>query len=568
MLRHRPQTAFPTARLLPLALPVAALIAVLPLLRNGPTCGHDFDFHLLSWFEAARQIAHGNLHPYWATLPAFGAGEPRFVFYPPLSWTLGALLTLALTHVPGLTPAAGFDAVPIIFTWIALSAAGLALYRVARAYVSPALALVAATLYLSNPYLLFTAYERTAFGELLSAVFLPILLGAVLPTADAAEPPSVSRIAIPLALLWLTNAPAAVMASYSLALVVVLRLVEVRKSRRAALALTLRSAGGAGLGLALAGFYLLPAIYEQRWVEIAMAVLPGMRPADNTLFHHTPDAEHDAVLRTASLIAVVLLAATAAFLAAAFARSGRHGRRNSGPLSTLAILAATVLFLLTPVSLVFWRHLPELAFLQFPWRLLAVLGMVMALAAALALRDLRLRPDLAILGALLLAGAVAVPSASHFFQACDTGESPREALATLPTSFTVLPTDEYTPEPADNDAIRHNNPPFRLSHDPDTATPETAEAGPAPSHLDLTLAAPEFVILNLRDYPAWQATLNGSPVPHGPQRDDGLLTFALPAGHNHLDLRYARTPDQTAGNVLSVLALFTLGLLRLRARSA
>ncbi len=567
MLRRTQYSPLHTARLSPLALPVAALIAILPLLRHGPTCGHDFDFHLLSWFEAARQFAHGNLHPHWATLPAFGAGEPRFVFYPPLSWTLGALLTLALTHVPHLSPASGFEAVPIVFTWLVLTGAGLAVYRLARAYVSPAPALLAATLYLSNPYLLFTAYERAAFGELLSAAIFPFLLSAVLPTADPAERPSVPRIAIPLALLWLTNAPAAVMGSYSLALVALLRLVSLRKSPRAALALAMRSVAGAALGLALAGFYLVPAIYEQRWVEIAMAVLPGMRPVDNTLFHHTPDPDHDAVLRTASLIAIALLVATAAFLAAAFVQSRRDPHPRP-PLAVLAILAVAIALLLTPISLPFWRYLPEFAFLQFPWRLLAVLGVVLALAAALAFRDLRLRPALALPVALLLAATVALPSGSHFFQACDTGETPREALATLPTSFTVLPTDEYTPEPADNDALRHNNPTFRLSPDPDSATPQTAEAGAAPAHLDLTLASPEFVILNRRDYPAWQVTLNGSVVPHGPRRDDGLLSLALPAGHNHLDLHYAHTPDQTAGNSLSLLALFTLATLCFRARPA
>ena len=571
---HRPP---PNQHVDLLVLPLAALLAIVPLLLHGPSCGHDFDFHLLSWFEAARQFAHGDLHPRWASLPAFGAGEPRFVFYPPLSWTLGALLALALTHIPHLTPGIGFNAVPILFTGIALTTAGLALYRLARQYVAPTPALFAAVLYLSNPYLLFTAYERTAFAELLAATLLPLLLAAILPNPDVAKLPSVSRIAIPLALLWLTNAPAAVMGSYTLAFIVLLRLIPLRNSPRAALAFTFRSAAGATLGLALAGFYLVPAIYEQRWVEIAMAVIPGMRPVDNTLFHHTPDPDHDAVLRTASLIAVTLITATAAaLLTAAFAQSRRHPEaaptRTLPPtlaiLPILAILAAAITLLLTPLSVPLWRHLPELAFLQFPWRLLAILTPVAALAAALAFRRLHLHPALAATASLLLAGSIATPTAAHFFQACDIGESPREALPTLATTFTVLPTDEYTPQPADNDALRHNNPPFRLSEDPDTPTPTGAGPGPAPLHLDLSPATPTTLILNLREYPAWHATLNGTPVPHGPQRDDGLLTLTLPAGHDHVDLTFAHTRDQTAGDLLSLFALLTLAMLHRRASLA
>ena len=548
--------------LIPLVLPIAALVAILPLLRNGPTCGHDFDFHILSWFEAAREFAHGNPHPRWATLPAFGAGEPRFVFYPPVSWTLGGLLTLAFTHLPHVAPAAGFNAVPILFTWIALAAAGLALYRLAHRYVPPNPALVAATLYVANPYLLFTAYERTAFAELLAASILPFLIAAILPVADAAERPSIPRIAIPVALLWLTNAPAAVMGSYTFALIVLLRVVALRRTPHAARSLIVRSVAGTLLGLCLAGFYLVPAIYEQRWVEIAMAVIPGMRPVDNTLFHQTSDPDHDAVLRTASYIAATLLATTAGLLSIAFNRSSRGSQK--APIPTLAALSLTVAFLLTPVSLPLWRHLPELAFLQFPWRLLAILAIVAAVAAALALH--RLRRLNAVIGgaAVLLSAALAVSTGTHFFQACDTGESPREALAGLPFTYTVLPTDEYTPQPADNDALRHNNPPFRLSPDPDSPAPETTKPGVAPTHLDLAVTEPTFLILNLRDYPAWQATLNGAPAPHGPARDDGLLTFNLPAGRDHLDLAYLHTPDETAGTLLSAFALLTLVALHLR----
>ena len=46
--------------------------------------------------EAARQLSHGDFNPHWAFSPAFNAGEPRFVFYPPLSWRLVAALGLLL----------------------------------------------------------------------------------------------------------------------------------------------------------------------------------------------------------------------------------------------------------------------------------------------------------------------------------------------------------------------------------------------------------------------------------------------------------------------------------------
>ena len=71
---------------------LAAAIATGPQLFRGNSCGHDFDFHLVSWFDCLSNWRNGILYPQWAPSPNFGAGEPRFVFYPPLTWMLGAAL--------------------------------------------------------------------------------------------------------------------------------------------------------------------------------------------------------------------------------------------------------------------------------------------------------------------------------------------------------------------------------------------------------------------------------------------------------------------------------------------
>jgi hypothetical protein len=542
---------------------LAALIAVVPFILDGCSCGHDFGFHLLNWLEAARQFRDGTFHVRWAFTPGYNAGEPRFVFYPPLSWTIGALLSLVLP----------FAWTPVVYTWLVLTSAGFALHRLVRSFVPPTAAILAAVFYLVNPYTLFTAYERTAYAELLAAVWIPLLLHAAFQPEDEGGV-TVPRIALPVALLWLTNAPAAVMSCYALALLTVIRLVrpELRgadsKAYQSRASVALNTAAGTALGLGLAAFYLIPAAYERRYVQIKMAILEGLRVQDNYLFHHTADQTHDVVLHTASMIAVMILIATAVTLGFVwilrFAQDWKKGSTDLLP--ALAALTVTIGFLLTPVSNFVWVHAPELAYLQFPWRLLAILAAVLGLVAALALRSVQLKPAATAGLALIIAAAFTYPAYRTFRQGCDPEDPPAARAALFHSGLGSEATDEYTAVTADNDALKHSNPPYWLALDPTAAAPSGTQTGPAPVHLSLNSRVQQTLILNLRDYPAWRVALNGVVVSDREQRDDGLIAVPLAAGPARVDISYAQLPDQIVGDSVTVISLGGFVLLLVRKR--
>lgn len=609
-------------------LPLAAAIVVAPLLRDGASCGHDLDFHLLSWLEAARQFAHGNLHPHWASTPAFNAGEPRFVFYPPLSWTLGALLTLLLSHLPHLSRGRAFALTPILFTWIALTSAGLSMHALARRYTAPAAALLGATFYLCNPYTLFTAYERTAFGELLAAAFLPLLLLTILPPPDPAPPTHLPTpgLALAVALLWLTNAPAAVMACYALALLTATRLVlptpgappldperwvepplnfralwtapsGMSGSPRTTLALT--TIAGTLLGLLLPAFYLLPAAYERRYVQITLATIQGMRPTDHFLFHRMAgttddDLFHNAVVHTASTVSLLLLAAI--LLAAAATKILTRPKQNEtsatksfsrpeqsqaerpaspSPLTILLPLTLLLAFLLTPPSLFLWNHTPQLAFLQFPWRLDALLAVVLLVLLSGWPIIPRAKQGLSwgyALAPILLAALLILPAYRNFHQSCDATDTPTARAALFHSPVGTEPTDEYTPVTADNDALHHSAPWWLtcLSTHPDPNAPSSMMPmpGPTPRHIEWEVPCRALIVLNRRLYPDWRVTVNGQSItPLDPTRDDGLIAFIEPRGHMSLRIRWVRAPDQTLGLVLSALAVLIAAALFWKARA-
>jgi hypothetical protein len=593
-----------------LLIPLAALLAILPLLIHGDSCGQDQVFHLQSWFDAAHQLRHGH-YPHWTYTAAWNAGEPRFIFYPPLSWLLGAIITM---HVAPNTS-------PLIYIFLALTAAGLAFFHVAKHFVATNAALLASAFYLANPYMLFNAFERSALAELLAAAWIPLLLLAIL-----RDKPSVRGVAIPLALLWLTNAPAAVMGSYTLALLATIRVLfchSAAKRRnlqsgaptplRQTLRLALTYLSGILLGLALPAYYLIPAAVERRYIQVAMAIIPNMRFQDNFLFAHTADAAHNAVNRTASTLALTLLALTTVLISALLLTQKKsvilsedprphRGSQSKDPdastltytaqtflPTTLALLTLLITFLLVPLSTPLWSHLPELAYLQFPWRLLTILSAVLALAIALLLDRTPTPPSLSSTLYPLL--SVFVPlaltfTAYHLYaQSCDPHDTPANIAQLLHTHHGLGPTDEYTPTAADNDYLRTNNPGYWLAHNPNdpapNTTPTATELHPnittddipvpveqtisaqAPTHLTLNLPQPRILVLNLRDYPNWLVKTRyphkmvNWPASHL-QRDDGLLAIAVSAGSSTIDISWHRTTDQNLGLAITILALLVL----------
>jgi hypothetical protein len=565
-----------------LLLPIAALAAIFPLLMHSVSCGQDLGFHVVSWLDAAQQLRQGH-YPHWAVTPAWNAGEPRFVFYPPLSWLLGAALTMMMPT----------NAAPIVFTFFVLVAAAFSMFHLTRHFASQNAAILASAFYIGNPYMLFNAFERSAMAELMASIWIPLLLLAIL-----CERPTVRGIAIPLALLWLTNAPAAVMGSYMLALVATLRVADrlLRSSQREHLPWRdhVRFAStfitGTVLGLALPSFYLVPAAYERRYVQVAMAIIPNMRFQDNFLFDRTADAAHNSVNHTVSMLALTVLALTVIVISGLALRSSQPLDRDASnrplPIATLAAITCLIAYLLVPISTPLWMHLPELAFLQFPWRLLSLLSVVLALALAFLLGTTQQRRWTAFL-APILSFILSATAYTLYAQHCESSDRPATIAARLETRHGVPPTDEYTPNNADNDILRTGNPGYWFASAPNSSAPGTVPTAaelnpaigsddtpvppertistPAPRRFTFHTDRPGFLILNLRDYPSWTVhttdpnsmeRYEASQVP----RDDGLIAIQLyyPSDYE-IQIEWRQTTAAQVGMVISMLSL--LGLL-------
>jgi hypothetical protein len=516
----------------------AASAVEIPFVFRGNPSGHDFEFHLYSWLEVLSQWKQGIVYPRWAALAHFAYGEPRFIFYPPASWTLGA----ALSTIFPWTLAAS------IYIWLALVAAGVSMFLLARQWLTRRDAIFAAVLYAVNPYHLVIVYWRSAFAELLASSLLPLLLLLLL-REDETDRRVTVLLALLLASAWLINEPAAVMIHYSLALLVVV-IAWRRRSPRVLFA----AAAAVVLGAALAAFYLLPAVYEEKWVNIAEAVSSGLRPVDNFLFTRTADADHNAFNSLVSWVALAEILLT--IVAAGAARSWR--RRNRTFWYALVIWAAAAAVLMLSIASPLWNILPKLRFMQFSWRWLLCLGVPFSLLIVMGLRrwTLRVAVYLAMLCVLAFVG-------QHYqLPWWDESASLREMRDKMAAGVGYEGTDEYTPLEADGYNIDKNA--RRVTVDgPAHAAIRVSQWKPEFKLFTAEMSAPDNLALRLFNYPAWGVDVNGHTVQAGTREDTGQMLVPVEAGANRVQITFVRTWDRTAGAWISVLALaLTLASLR------
>jgi non-canonical purine NTP pyrophosphatase (RdgB/HAM1 family) len=529
-----------------LVLASACLLAIAPFFWRGSPSGHDFEFHMFSWMEVLGQWKDGIAYPRWAALAHWGYGEARFLFYPPASWTLGATLgaTLPWKMVPG------------AYCWIVLTLAGAAMYRLARDWFPPPDALFAAVFYALNPYHLLIIYWRSAYAELLAAALLPLLLLCLLRLKQSGFRPTL-WLSLTLAAAWLTNLPAAVMIHYSAAGLATLLAVQ-KRSWRPLLQTVLAIVLGAGL----ASFYLLPAIYEQGWINLSEVLSPGVRPQDNFIFTTIADPDHNRFNLLVSTIAFteigVLVFAiwlsrqtkrvgTAAPGCAARSATAVSGHIPWTPLSAWG--AVTALFMLS-VSNVLWQHLPKLRFVQLPFRWLLCMNAALAMLLPMAAKrwTSRILPSAVLFAVVLFAGYRLQPPW------WDMASDIREMSDALADGTGYEGSDEYVPAGADPYELNKSLP--RVSNEMGAAVPnEMLRWRRTEKHFTVHTAAPQNLVVRLFGYPAWEAVVNGRPIET--QRTDvtGLIVIPIAAGDNDVQIHFRRTIDRVVGNVVSLISL-------------
>lgn len=531
-----------------IALLIAAVLLMVPSLILGTLPSHSAA-HNLAWAgQFADQFRAGVFYPRWMADSFEGLGGPAFYFYPPLPFWLDALVSVVTLNTLPVTYRLAISATVLLW------ASGLAMHAwLRREEVGGGVALLGAIAYMAAPYHLLDHYIRGAYAEFAAYAFLPLAALGIRWIADRRRG-GVAILALSYAGLLLSHLPTAVLASATLLPAYVLFRAWRATGAAAAVELVARSALGAALGVGLAAIYLGPALDLQAWIASEKLWTPGY--SVETWFLLTPERW----LKPIAMMELIARIAAAAAIAAVGVLLLLRGRPSgAGPRADAAfwaLLSLWCLVLMAGLLPWFWRIVPLVAKVQFPWRLMVVVEFSTITAICLAWAGVWSR-----LGRFCLAGAVAalamvlVPLASSISVHVETGLN--QAIPPVQDAKEYLPAGY----PQDPNAAYADLSLGLLSNVPVIACMPVAEICRARDErfgamqIDVDGTTPTTVVLRRFFFPAWRLDGATAIVPTDPLR---LVSFVAPAGRHTYRLERGVSPAERWGWMLSGLALVLL----------
>jgi hypothetical protein len=546
----------------------ATVPALMPLAERGMANTHDGLIHVQRLIALESAIRQGAPFTRWLPDLAYGYGQPLLLYYAPLAY----LPALAARFA-----GAGYVASVEIASGLALVLSALAMYVFGRSLFGPLAAAVAAIVYALLPYQLVDVYVRGALAESWGLVWLPLCAWCVTRAWTDGRARWSVGLGVGVAGLVLTHNVTALLFLPALVVLGPVLHLSIGSTWRS---VPLRPIVGVALGLALSAWFWLPALAERHLVQIGETIEPdlfasffirGWPP-----FRLDPLYDYQLPVSTAlgspifwPQLGLVQVVVTVVGAGAAV--------RTRGVVRAVAIWAALLalggyLMQLRPLAPLY-DLVPLLAFVQFPWRLLAVVGLGSAILAGVLVEALSAR--VAIRGVF----AVAIVGASLATALGDLDPEPLPVDERLLSVETIVRSEladhglgtthsgEYLPvSSGQRNAARLRKTLIdadggKPGSAPSSLRVEQIEWRPDRLRATVTAAVPERLIVHQFAFPGWAAWIDGLPVAVEAAGPLGLLAVEVPAGRHAVEMAWAWTPLRAGAASVSLVGLLLLPVL-------
>ncbi len=554
-----------------LALMIVAMVPLLPLLFCGayPATHEGLRYAALTeHFRTA--ILNGVWYPRWLPNLASGYGYPTFVFYQPLFFFLASTVAL-ITGLP--TPVACWVAIGIASF---LSACGV--YRLGRMRGSRPFSVVAALLFLVTPFIFVDIYVRgdlsEAFAMLLTPwpIYFVLRIQARIRGGSSASAPAIG-FAVSLAAIVMSH-PATAMAFFGGLLLFAAGLTFDFAARENRVAFLKVISVAILLGLVISSPYWETVFEMRRYVNFHALTSEYFTPSTHVVFPKqlvsnywdfggSSFGDHDSM--SFQLGAVHLVVALAGLYAA---------RRELKVRTAFACYAILILMML-PWSRHEWDHVPLLNMMQFPWRLLSVIGifqLYVVLGLARAERPSRF-PALILSMALLVFLVVnraqfsVNPSTPPAYRWAHIGEAMADAFADDARSNNAYAgVNEFLPNTA---TIPHEPRGMSLVEVRQGTALPSSDSTSFKLNYQLEASLPTSVVIRQFYFPGWRVDLDNQTLSRETLERAltplGLMTVDVASpGRHSLRAWYEGPPTWAARNAIVALLSLSLTLVLFR----
>jgi hypothetical protein len=549
-------------------LPALSIPAWWSFVSEGLPRSYDGALHLLRAARLGDHLVQGQFFPRWLPELMLGYGYPVFNYYAP-----GSYYAVAALHLLGLSY---YSAMVITFA-AAFMAAGIGMYLWASDIFGtkhPGAALVSATAYMYAPYLFMNVYISGALPAAWGQAILPWVFWSVRRLFYARQPGAyLLPVGVSLAALALTHNVTLLFTAPALIAYTVVVWWQTGRSART----LVWAVAGMSLAMGVSAFFWLPAFLERTYLSdtahtIAVTRwLPGsfwtLSNLLDTRFRYGLGFE-----RPIRLGLVQLVLATTGFAVVMARRASRQNLPSRAEWWLLAAIAVGTCALMMNWAQPLWQASELLSMTQFPWRLLTIVSLPLALFTGGIVFGFnrswgRIQQGhiVALAGSVLL-GAIILAHAPHL----DWMDmfSPLTVQTSVPVEAQLERDQgafaggegssymqEYKPRWADKTLTL-----VPTGELPPSARELTIHTGSAYS-LDLTVGSDSEGPLRFSDFyfPGWSVMLDQSlRLQTYPSTNLGLLTVDVPVGRHTLQVRWSGTPLQQWSDRASLVALAIL----------
>lgn len=511
---------------------IISSLYLIPLINTQFYVSHDGEAHVARFASYAKAFSGGQFIPRWASDLNSGYGTPLFIFFYPLPGYIASFL-----HV------FGFE-LEIVFKIILFSSFILApifLFLWLKTKVSKEVAFVASTIYLVLPYRFLDTYVRGDIAEMVSFVFIPLILLSIDKVQKEKKIISVVLGGFFYSLFILSHNGIAVIFTpvfFAYAFIIA-------KDRRK----FLFSTGIFVIGITLSSFFWIPAMLEAKYVFSKLFIeeiyKENFIPFWN-LFYSPWGFGPDVNVAGGQSPQIGILYTIIPFLALFLLRKMKKKKEI---IFWLLVFFFSIL-MTTQYTVFIWERLPVIKLLGYPWRFTALSGFAACMVIFYVLQYFKNQMLLYFLLGLFLVSSLPFVKVNKYIDKNDE------------FYYSYLGTTDYhrrtSPIWTETDFWKKAESQFEIISGEGTL--ENIRRESVKHTVTIQAKSQVAVVDNTVYFPGWRVRVNGikTPIEFQDQNHRGLITFKVPKGMNQVEVKFGESPVRLLSDIISLISIIAI----------